>query len=479
MVYYNKIGMLFRMPLSANKSSSVISMSQQAIKNYYKLREQTNFEELEDFLNGLYYGKNTTNVSEEARRIQAKFTEAQSKIMADILGDAAAGEDVKEKQEKKHTIGNQSSISKSVYTAYYEMLNNILTNWTKEGPEKLEILKNNMEIDRDVLRQKIEAIAEALSGVSALEMRQFRDKDRKKEVKKYSALFQQIRELEDLGIYLTELQYTQAKVGDAQERLISIAKKLGNNFSEEYAEQLLSPLVSYQTLKEKATETSGLERVYDIELTSDIMSQEEYTRKNKDGAVTGYNFDGIKVSISAIKGFQQKMDVQFDIPGYQGDSQGLRVSLKSWDGFSGHDLGKTSLLNALLRTAGIDSTLAFGLQLKYKDETNRDATDLHQWAKTAAVMDIAAGLGQKEGYADTLIIQDRKNQCFKIYNIKTVMEQALAENGSFQLTGYNNNIASHMNFTTHHRLSGQQWRGAIMGALQAQKISITTKVNNV
>lgn len=396
--------------------------------------------------------------------------------MAEILGSAAADEEVK--TQKRHTIGEQKYISKGVYTTYLNMLQELLDNWNTGGKKEIELrnLENGIKTDYNSLYLKIEDMIKSLTGISA---NRIHFKTEKGNDSKYTRIFEQILELENLGVYLTELQYVQGKIGDSQERLLTLARDIGNSFTEEQTNNLLNTfddIANYSQLRQKIT-TSGLDRVNDIQLSSDLFWDKDYEVKNKKGNIGRYNFDGVKVSVNSVKGFQQKMDVEFDIPGYQG----LRVSMKSWDGFSGHDLGKTSLLNALLRTANIDSTLAFGLQLKYGEEYkhSNSITNLHKWAKTIAIMDIAAGLGQGEGYANTLIIQDRKNKCFKIFDMKSVLSQALSEQGYFQLTGYNENSISDMNFTTMMRLGKQKWRNAIMSNLQSQKISITTKVNGV
>lgn len=474
MILYSSIGELLKKPLSVDKNGDIVGISQQAIKNYSQLKKNTDFANLENFLNGLYYGKEAViNGKQIASEVQEKFAKLQSNTMSEILGNAAAGEDVK--VQKKHTIGQQGSVSKGTYTIYLNMLQELLDNWGEGGKKEIELrnLKNKIITNYDTLREKINNMIKNLTEVSA---EKIYPKTRKGKDSKYAQLFKQIQELENLGVYLTELQYVQGKIGDAQERLLKLAEEVGNGFIEEvsdgFTEEEIKNLLSG---KLKEVTTSGLDRVYDIKLTSNVMGGEDYKRVNKSGQVTGYNFDGVKVSIGAIRGFQQKMDVEFDIPNYQE----LRVSMKSWNGFSGHDLGTTSLLNALLRTANVDSTFAFGLQLKFKDERKYNTMELHKWAKTVAVMDIAAGLGQKKGYADTLIIQDRKNQRFRIFNMRTVMEQALSDGGYFQLTGYDTNMVSHMNFTTRRRLSGQQWRGAIAGALQAQQISIGTRSSNL
>lgn len=396
--------------------------------------------------------------------------------MAEILGSAAADEEVK--AQKKHTIGGHKYIYKGVYTTYLNMLQELLDNWNTGGKEEIKLrnLENDIKINYNSLYQKIENMIKDLTEIS---VDRIYSKTKKGNNSKYARIFEQISELENLGVYLTELQYVQGKIGDAQERLLTLARDIGNSFTEEQTNNLLDTFndtANYSQLKQKVT-TSGLDGVYDIKLSSDLFWDKDYEVKNKKGNIGRYNFDGVKVSVNSVKGFQQKMDVKFDVPGYQG----LRVSMKSWNGFTGHDLGKTSLLNALLRTANVDSTLAFGLQLKYSEEYKRSnsVTNLHKWAKTIAIMDIAAGLGQVKGYANTLIIQDRKNKCFKIFDMKSVLSQALSEQGYFQLTGYDENSVSNMSFTTMMKLGKQKWRNAIMSNLQSQKISITTKANNV
>lgn len=461
---------LLTKPLGVVEGGGIIGLSRQTISRYNSLRKKTDFTDLENFLNGLYYGTGNIDAGEVAPEIQRKFIKAQQDILAEILGSAAAGE--QPKVDTPHLIGGQHSISRGTYTAYLNMLNSLKLNKLQE----LETLKGKKEEEYEALRTRIVQLADKLNGISVQELRLRKETGKKS--KMYASIFEDIQYLENLGIYLTELQYVQGKIGNAEEKLIklaeSVAKGLEDKKIEETLDNLLTSDSKYNKLMGQSIQTQGQDRVSDITLRSTMtITADDFAQRNKEGKITSYDFDGVKVSISAIKGFQQKMDVSFSVPGYEN----LRVSMKSWNGFSGHDLGNTTLLNAFLRTANIDTTLAFGLQLKYKEEKGKSIIGLHKFGKTIAVMDIAAGLGQSKGFADTLIVQDRKNQCFKIFDMTEVMEEAIKENGKyFQLTGYDEGMASKMNFTMKKQLGGQRWVNAIMGALKAQNISIVSKV---
>ena len=107
----------------------------------------------------------------------------------------------------------------------------------------------------------------------------------------------------------------------------------------------------------------------------------------------------IKYNASAAR--QIKMDVLINFKSENSNStETFRASLKNWGG-NIRSLGETSILGAILRTSNDDTANIYSLYLLSKGNT---LTMAHRIARLSILMDIVTGLSQKEGYADTLII---------------------------------------------------------------------------
>lgn len=456
------ISRLFKFNLSTSEDS-IIGISQTAKTNYENIRKHNNskgYATLENFLNELFYPTHSENTSGGLVGIQDAFAQAYQKKVETILNSVNISDLNDIAVYQPILLGNQSSIAGAHLTGYVETLKNELSKRSIKTVEDVEALKIDLEGCKDDLTKKIGNLYITLLGKARDNISgRIRGK-----------IIDEIAELEAEGIYLTKLAYVQKQLGDALEDFLGIAKEVMENFTEEKAQELINGL-DKGTVSAGKDVVQGAVRTGDIVLTSQGQVYEASTQKIKKSSQKVYRFGDTAVSVHAFGGFQQKMDVKFDIPGpdnaVQPDS--MRISAKSWNGTSGKDLGSTTLLNALLRTANVDSTLAFGLQLKHSGMQS-----LHKWAKTIAIMDIAAGIAQKNGYTDTLVVQDRTNKCFHIYDMSMILSSALQDNGSFHLKGYDEGMASNMGFETHKKIGPQNWRTAITGALQAQNISITT-----
>lgn len=106
----------------------------------------------------------------------------------------------------------------------------------------------------------------------------------------------------------------------------------------------------------------------------------------------------------------------------------LHASLKNWSAIDNlHDFGKTSLLNAMLRTGGIDRTFAFGLVIGYygpKDrlggEYTENTANLMRYAKACILVDTLIGFSQDQ-VADTLIINDRATNRIHVFSMNDIV----------------------------------------------------------
>ena len=134
----------------------------------------------------------------------------------------------------------------------------------------------------------------------------------------------------------------------------------------------------------------------------------------------------IRYNASAAR--QIKMDVSINFrPKNSKTTKIFRASLKNW-GSNTRSLGETSILGAILRTSDTETTNIYSLCLLGENNTLMMA---HRIARLSILMDIVTGFSQKEGYADTLIINTGTS--IKVINPISLINESYSQN----IKGYN------------------------------------------
>lgn len=142
-----------------------------------------------------------------------------------------------------------------------------------------------------------------------------------------------------------------------------------------------------------------------------------------------------KTSLSTDGQKQGKVDVMLTLPEAMGGEK-FRISAKNWKTINElRDLGSTSLLDAIHRNVGDSGLDYYMLSMQNPQEVYMQAAD--ELAKICTFADIAMGLSQKEGYADTLVINDRSAKHLYVRNIPQMILDAVNTNLSkLALKGY-------------------------------------------
>lgn len=147
-----------------------------------------------------------------------------------------------------------------------------------------------------------------------------------------------------------------------------------------------------------------------------------------------------KPSISTGEKKQGKVDIVLTLPdNFKGSGSQFRISAKNWIEINSlHDLGKTDLLSAMSRSIDEQNVIdlySFTLQ----DEKHRNLIALsHKIAEISILLDIVMGASQKLGYADTLIIVDRRREQVHIKNIPEMIILTIDEViNTLAIHGYN------------------------------------------
>lgn len=147
-----------------------------------------------------------------------------------------------------------------------------------------------------------------------------------------------------------------------------------------------------------------------------------------------YDPSNITVLNTGVKK-QGKVDVMLTLPDAMGGEK-FRISAKNWKTIDElRNLGSTSLLDAIHRNTGDLELDYYMLSMQNPKEVYMQAAD--ELAKICIFADIAMGLSQEEGYADTLVINDRTAKYLYVRNIPQMILDAVNKNlSSLALKGY-------------------------------------------
>lgn len=455
-------------------SFSIIGLSQANLERL-SLSENQDFKDLEEYLNYVYYKKAPSSASryKNLENFANNYAQAVAQNFNDII-DKWNPEDTGKIARNAYgldSLSNRKTVSKNTYEAMLKQVNT-----------KISLLDGNVDIYGELIE-----LQNQLQSILGQKANYGIDRYSSKGSEQITKLMDNIVFLWDKVSYDANLPDNKA-LGNSFEQALTIA---GSEIIPKITEKTTNDLIAILS----STKTAGAVKTSTLKsnLNSGLISYETRTSlpKTKEGESTkrseyiiGSGKSHVRVSVNAFDGIQQKMDVSFQLPSLTLDNKNeiFRISAKSWASMSG-DFGETTLLNAFLRTASIDSALAYGLQLSYSDNKNSIAS-LHKYAKQIAVLDILAGIGQKNGYADTIVIQDRQQQQIHVYSIAKILNE-FDEKGSisnFKIRGYQE-VAPLVYFKKNKRLgilknkdgkviSNQQWMGRILSAIKKQKISI-------
>lgn len=480
------INSLFKSPLGRS-FNSIIEMTSVAKENLSKIQanSDTGLKEFEEFLNYIYYGKginknniNSTYANQFNLGVENELVKIAQNYVQNIAGDGrinltnsnlrsgSVGE-IKVSEIDERTKVVQDQINKIQNYAQYKQ---ILT--------KLKALEGYLNQAKTFLENKWGATN--LTGNKLLTK---------------SMVSDGVNLLEQINLLWNEVSYiagmpSNKEIGDVLEKSLPVAKNILDNQINGSIANMLQEAFSTKSVGEKRTSAEELVSI----IPQISINKQLVDNKSASGNITsstiqyvfGDNSDStFSLSINALENFQQKMDVQLEMSLPNVPNKDMRISAKSWGKMSGRDLGQTTLLNALLRTLNFDSTIALGLQLDYSSFASKNYTNASSWtdnlnkqAKYIAVLDIIAGIGQKQGYVDTLVIQDRGKREFHVFNIKNILNDIQNNLGHFVIKGYNEKALTSASLNYSEHITTQSWISALMTKMASQKISIGYRIKN-
>ena len=435
--------------------------------------EQQKCVELESYLNGMIYGKN--GHSDEANRLADVATRYLENKFQDIFNQYDFSQNMMTSQaaseDKIPVEGHQAyhhSKSIQVTTIQERMLaaQNQIKILTESGASANETSK---------VLEELQALVDTAQSLlnSSENMGIYGSKNPVQVVNFNENTKDLINRLDELWQQLTFYKSMPLNFQDTGYIFERALKTVGTGKSfEEMAEDKLYEIFSSTTKGMELTsrKSDGISAIFEIKPV-EKKYKSKTGKKRVSQVITGENGSILELQ-GEFDEKQGKMDVEMTLPG---DDNTFRVSAKNWKSFKTNGFGETSLAAALLRSAGVDEMLAYGLGLGYIQSSNSLSDQLHNYAKMAAIADIVVGLSQQEAYVDTLVINNRSEGHVHVYSVKELLKKVYDQLDNFKLGGYNsgtiqNDLAKMFDWSGH--LTSQDYMNRIYSKLAEIQIGV-------
>lgn len=435
--------------------------------------EQQKCVELENYLNGMIYGKN--GHSDEANRLADVATRYLENKFQDIFNQYDFSQNMMTSQaaseDKIPVEGHQAyhhSKSIQVTTIQERMLaaQNQIKILTESGASANETSK---------VLEELQALVDTAQSLlnSSENMGIYGSKNPVQVVNFNENTKDLINRLDELWQQLTFYKSMPLNFQDTGYIFERALKTVGTGKSfEEMAEDKLYEIFSSTTkgMELASRKSDGISAIFEIKPV-EKKYKSKTGKKRVSQVITGENGSILELQ-GEFDEKQGKMDVEMTLPG---DDNTFRVSAKNWKSFKTNGFGETSLAAALLRSAGVDEMLAYGLGLGYIQSSNSLSDQLHNYAKMAAIADIVVGLSQQEAYVDTLVINNRSEGHVHVYSVKELLKKVYDQLDNFKLGGYDsetiqNDLAKMFDWSGH--LTSQDYMNRIYSKLAEIQIGV-------
>lgn len=405
-------------------------------KEYKNLETYLNsiFYPSEDDADGVAYSKQFMN------RLRSLYEAKTDKIITSDIGDLTY-----KALNKKPTLDRSVNVHraslrtmKSQYDAIVNVINNLADT---ENAKEIQAVLDEVNKQYGNVLATIEDVLKTYEDEGEI------TQIGKGIVKKHGGNFEKINEAQNglralyntfnnAGLIILPIDY-----GDFLEYGLGLLSnemaEITDNFEDEVIEYMQDKIVLGG---QNVARGGGLVDV-DMSIKSDFKKK---TKKAENGSTKifwqyqnitlSYDPSNITVLNTGVKK-QGKVDVMLTLPDAMGGEK-FRISAKNWKTIDElRNLGSTSLLDAIHRNTGDLELDYYMLSMQNPKEVYMQAAD--ELAKICIFADIAMGLSQEEGYADTLVINDRTAKYLYVRNIPQMILDAVNKNlSSLALKGY-------------------------------------------
>lgn len=390
-----------------------LDAAKQEIMNTLKQRSKNkNFAQLEKDLNDYFYKQNNGNAAQEINNVQKQMgqslLDSANEILNSIDFDSIAVNVKDIKSNEKYIL------TQTLRSLIIEL---------KEKIHQLQIGLNRNErngIDVVTAREKLNSLQSTINNATHILYRagttlggdinhRISGSPLSNALKYYNLLYAYNKALE-------QNIATMKAVGDVFEK--GIAKFASSK--EKWVDGITNDLIEEATAKVTGGIVAGRGGGL-IELV-EMRMEDKYSSNKTFNLVETSKSGDISMTTTYDTGSarQIKMDVDLNIKGsnYGSDMQSFKISAKNWSrtGSSG-SLGETNLLSALSRSSNKQRQFSMGMLSDYADKAAFDLGHL------SIMADIAAGLSQESGYADTLVVNTGSK--IRVIDIGSAIETAM------------------------------------------------------
>lgn len=436
-------------------------------------KNKNDFEELETFLNNMFFPK-----EEEQQDITKLFydtlvksynTVYDKKISQNFQIDKAYtytdASQIKSLAWSRNTANvNITNRSLGVMKAHLDEIKEIMETLgnTKEG-EKLIAAKKRLDKSIPELNAAIKLFIDEYENNSEEESKGLWENVKRRmilsskrgnkkllsQLRKFESFYETIRNTycATPGVLGDVFEYGLALVSSDWESMKNLTRK---EAMKEIASAIKENKVTGSTLQKRSRTGSlnfDISSSYESITQLDATSRVNYDKNEIKGKETIHigNLDlEYSNEIDVGKDKMGKMDVLFSIPIVAQGKQ-FRISAKNWSSIYNdkENLGSTSILAGITRTMGKKGSeyYIYTMQHPWGSAGDSIISESHEMARLSLILDIVMGYSQKQGYADTLVILDRKAKRIYVKDIvsliqETINNSTLAKNSPFIIRGY-------------------------------------------
>ena len=456
----SKIGKLFGLSWELNKHRKNMLRNARGRLKRYKAKE------IENFLNDLYKLQNSKYFSslENGVEIANEIDQAISKYIEELAYNTEVKDDKEVVSKKVGQDTHSARIHENTIRNKIKEINRLLNASTIEALVNHKDWKDiNIDVNQ-IKRDLLEALKDGdlVTKCNFLRKMNTSEKNTVQNIEDLDNLYKAVRHLNG-GSNLPQIY------GKAFERTLKVFSNLLNMKAEDSVSEIISTTFKGQTEGDTSVDRGELKsNIYDI------------NHKIFSSSTSSLTDESNLVKINSFDRRQGKMDVAFKLPDGIANGETLRISAKSWEGLSGKDFGETTLLDAIVRTAGIDDALAYGLTVGFYNPIGKlwEEVYAHEFAKTCIFLDIVMGYSQKQGFADIIVIEDRSNftrpiKVVSIYNLLTKITQHINDLKGITYSYDNINIRDYLNMND----KTESWYlNKLVSFMRDIKVSVTSGI---
>lgn len=431
---------------NADLVNEALKSQTEIIKETIKSRALTaDFQKLEDYLNNIFYPEDDSENLEYSNLVMNKLREMYESISGKFI-TSGIGDSSYKAVEKRPTFEKSKEVSrKQVKTLQesYKRVVDALEKLSASGrADQVEELKEKVQEEYGNVFKTVQKVINEYGDenrkntnfvTAAFANRQ--GDDGKEVMKAINGLLSLEATLNNAGLIILNTDY-----GDFFEYALGLLSKDINLTADSTADELVELLKGKIVQGGNRVDRNG--GYINMTVAQEIGSkfQQPITRGEKwtYGNIS-LNYDPSQAGNKNTGAKKQgKVDVIIEIPEVAKGTK-FRISAKNWKTIDElRDLGSTTLMDALHRSTD-DLTLdEWSFAMQNPEQTYYKVAD--ELARLCVFADIAMGYSQKEGYADTLVINDRSQHHIHVRSISKLICDAIDTNiNTLQIKGYDVN----------------------------------------